>query len=88
VHECAFSSGDREQCSSMRIVIRVLVLLIDSYRLVISPLLGSHCRFEPSCSAFAREALCKHGVRRGLRLSAGRILRCRPWGAAGLDPVP
>jgi putative membrane protein insertion efficiency factor len=65
----------------------VLVLFIDAYRAVLSPLFRGSCRFEPSCSQFAREALVKHGAR-GALLATGRILRCRPFGGQGFDPVP
>jgi putative membrane protein insertion efficiency factor len=58
------------------------------YQLAVRPLIGDNCRFYPSCSAYAREALCLHGARRGSLLAARRILRCHPWHAAGFDPVP
>ncbi|MGI9286823.1 MAG: membrane protein insertion efficiency factor YidD [Pseudomonadales bacterium] len=63
-------------------------LLIDGYRLAISPLLGQHCRFHPSCSCYARDALQTHGLTTGLWLAIRRVLRCHPWHAGGLDPVP
>lgn len=62
--------------------------LIDFYRWLIGPMLGPHCRFHPSCSAFAREAVARHGVAYGLWLTAGRLLRCQPFSAGGYDPVP
>ncbi len=65
-----------------------IVLLIDCYRLAISPLLGQHCRFHPSCSCYARDALQTHGLTTGLWLSLRRVLRCHPWHAGGIDPVP
>ncbi|MBM3503812.1 MAG: membrane protein insertion efficiency factor YidD [Alphaproteobacteria bacterium] len=58
------------------------------YRCLISPLLGPRCRFAPSCSAYALEALDKHGAWRGSVLAARRIARCHPWGGSGYDPVP
>ncbi len=58
------------------------------YRKVGSPLLGGHCRFEPSCSVYARDAIRTHGARRGGWLAAKRLARCRPGGGAGHDPVP
>lgn len=66
----------------------LLVSLIDLYRLCLGPWLGGQCRFHPSCSAFAREALLQHGVLRGGRLALWRLLRCQPFAAGGLDPVP
>ena len=66
---------------------RLLALPVHFYRLVISPLLGSNCRFQPTCSAYALEALAKHGALRGGWLALRRILRCRPGGGSGYDPV-
>ena len=54
----------------------------------LSPLLGGHCRFWPSCSVYAEEAIRKHGARRGLALAARRVLRCHPFHTGGIDPVP
>jgi putative membrane protein insertion efficiency factor len=62
--------------------------LIRLYQVLISPLLGSNCRFEPSCSAYAEEALREHGAFRGSWLALRRIGRCNPWGGSGYDPVP
>lgn len=59
-----------------------------AYQWTLRPFLGSHCRFHPSCSHFAREALATHGAIRGTSLAAGRILRCNPWNPGGDDPVP
>jgi uncharacterized protein len=67
---------------------RLLVLPIRFYQLVVSPLLGPRCRFYPSCSAYAVEALTTHGALRGSYLAAWRLLRCHPWNPGGLDPVP
>jgi len=64
------------------------VLLIKIYQLGISPLLGSQCRFTPTCSQYAKEALQKHGVFKGIWLTINRIIRCNPWGGHGHDPVP
>ncbi|MQA99570.1 MAG: membrane protein insertion efficiency factor YidD [Actinobacteria bacterium] len=72
----------------MTVVQRVLIALVSFYRRVISPLFPAHCRYEPSCSAYAVEAIRVHGAGRGLALAARRIGRCHPWGGAGLDPVP
>lgn len=65
-----------------------LLLLVWLYRLVISPWLGNNCRFEPTCSRYALEALRQHGAFRGTWLAARRIARCHPWGGSGYDPVP
>ena len=67
---------------------RVLILLVRAYRLLLSPWLGSSCRFEPTCSAYALEALQRHGAAAGSYLTAARLLRCHPWCAGGHDPVP
>jgi hypothetical protein len=66
----------------------VLLALIAFYRRVVSPLLPAACRFEPTCSRYAAEAIRRHGAWRGLRLAVARLLRCRPGGGGGLDPVP
>ena len=58
------------------------------YRFAISPLIGSRCRFHPTCSAYALEALEKHGALRGGWLTLRRLLRCHPWGRGGIDNVP
>lgn len=67
---------------------KILVLIIQGYRLLISPFLGSNCRFYPSCSEYAQEAITEHGVIRGLWLSLKRLGRCHPWHEGGIDPVP
>ena len=67
---------------------RLLQLPIHLYRWFLSPILGSNCRYQPTCSAYALEALEMHGVRRGAALAVRRICRCHPWGGAGFDPVP
>jgi uncharacterized protein len=72
----------------MNIIQRGLIGIVKGYRLLLSPWLGSACRFEPTCSLFAIEALEVHGAAKGSYLTAGRLLRCHPWCAGGLDPVP
>ena len=67
---------------------RLLILLLTAYRAVISPLYGQVCRFFPSCSAYALEAVTVHGAVRGSYLAVRRLLRCHPWNSGGLDPVP
>jgi putative membrane protein insertion efficiency factor len=58
------------------------------YRLIFSPWVGFNCRFQPTCSAYALEALAEHGALKGGWLALKRIARCNPWGACGYDPVP
>jgi uncharacterized protein len=67
---------------------RLLSLLILAYRYSVSPLLGMHCRFHPSCSTYALEALQRHGTARGGWLALRRLARCHPWHPGGHDPVP
>lgn len=66
----------------------VLVLLVRGYQVSISPLLPASCRYFPTCSAYAVEALERHGALRGSWLAARRILRCHPFATGGFDPVP
>jgi hypothetical protein len=66
----------------------VLTGLVRAYQLLISPVLPPSCRFTPSCSAYAVEALAKHGAVRGLWLAVTRVSRCHPWNDGGYDPVP
>ncbi|HEX5474028.1 MAG TPA: membrane protein insertion efficiency factor YidD [Vicinamibacterales bacterium] len=67
---------------------RLAILAIRGYQLLLSPIAGGACRFEPSCSAYAIEAIRRHGAARGSSLAVRRICRCHPFGASGLDPVP
>ena len=70
---------------------RLLAALIDLYGHTLSPLLGglgARCRFYPSCSQYAKQAVLKHGVLRGVVLAAGRTARCHPWNPGGIDLVP
>jgi putative membrane protein insertion efficiency factor len=66
----------------------VLLALIRGYQYLFRPLLGSNCRFYPSCSDYAREAVAKHGALKGSSLALRRILRCHPYHPGGYDPVP
>ena len=67
---------------------RLLVGLIKAYRYFLSPLLGPSCRFYPTCSAYAVEAVETHGAIKGAWLALKRILKCHPWHSGGVDPVP
>jgi putative membrane protein insertion efficiency factor len=67
---------------------RLLIAIVQAYRLLLSPWLGSGCRFSPTCSAYALTALEQHGAAYGSALTVWRIARCHPWCAGGLDPVP
>ncbi|ADC64023.1 MULTISPECIES: membrane protein insertion efficiency factor YidD [Allochromatium] len=67
---------------------RILIGLIRVYQYLISPLLGPRCRFYPTCSHYAVEAIEVHGVARGSYLALRRVLRCHPWHPGGIDPVP
>ena len=85
----AASAGDAKRVNLARLAV---VRIVDLYRVLISPVLaawfGPACRFEPTCSAYAREAICEHGIARGGWLTLRRLLRCRPAGGWGYDPVP
>ncbi len=67
---------------------QALLLLVRLYRYAVSPFLGNHCRFHPTCSCYAEEALREHGALRGGWLALRRICRCHPWHPGGIDPVP
>jgi putative membrane protein insertion efficiency factor len=67
---------------------QALILLVQGYRLLLKPWLGNACRFEPTCSAYALQALRQHGALAGSSLAAGRLLRCHPWCQGGVDAVP
>ncbi len=70
------------------LAVRTLCMLVSAYRLLISPVLAPACRYAPTCSGYALEALRCHGAWRGSWLALRRILRCHPWAAGGFDPVP
>lgn len=65
-----------------------IILIIKLYQIIISPLLGSNCRYQPTCSQYSVQALKEWGIFYGLFLSLKRIVRCHPWGDSGYDPVP
>jgi putative membrane protein insertion efficiency factor len=69
-------------------VSKVLVALVRVYQYLVSPMLGQRCKYYPSCSNYAIEALRVHGVVRGVGLAAWRLLRCNPFSNGGVDPVP
>lgn len=71
-----------------RVLARPLKGLVRFYQLTLSPWLGWRCRFQPTCSEYAREALDRHGAFRGGWLALRRLARCHPWGGSGYDPVP
>lgn len=71
-----------------QILIRLLTLPIIFYRTAISPYTPPSCRFTPTCSEYALEAIRKHGPIKGIWLAIRRILKCHPWGGSGYDPVP
>ncbi|MDX1976039.1 MAG: membrane protein insertion efficiency factor YidD [Pseudanabaenaceae cyanobacterium bins.68] len=66
----------------------LLIWLIKLYRLLLSPLLGPNCRFQPTCSVYALEAIARFGAAKGSAIALGRICRCHPWHPGGYDPVP
>ena len=70
------------------VVPAVAIAPIRAYQWLISPLLPASCRYQPTCSAYAVEALQRHGLLRGLAMTVKRLARCHPWGGSGYDPVP
>lgn len=72
----------------MSLLQRSLIQLIKGYQLILSPWLGGACRFEPTCSRYALQAIAEHGAASGSYLATKRLLRCHPWCQGGLDPVP
>ena len=72
----------------MRVLARMLIAMVVAYRRYVSPVLPARCRFYPSCSAYALEALARHGAVRGTALTIWRLLRCHPFHPGGFDPVP
>ena len=66
----------------------IAYLIVKAYQVVVSPFLGTNCRYNPTCSAYALEALKKFGIIKGGLLSIKRVAKCHPWGGSGHDPVP
>jgi putative membrane protein insertion efficiency factor len=71
----------------MMVLRRIAILPIRAYQLLLSPLLGPRCRYYPSCSEYAAQAIQRYGILRGLVLAGWRLLRCNPWSRGGVDPV-
>jgi putative membrane protein insertion efficiency factor len=82
------AAGENVHRRILRPMKRVLLAFIGAYRLLLSPFLGANCRFYPTCSAYASEAIETHGAARGTWLAVKRILKCHPWHPGGVDPVP
>lgn len=86
------TDGARREVEGRGIILgamkRALLTLIAGYRLLLSPFLGANCRFYPTCSAYAAEAIETHGAWRGTWLATRRICKCHPWNPGGFDPVP
>jgi putative membrane protein insertion efficiency factor len=87
-----FFAGDAARPPSQQFGARIAVGTIDLYRAGVSPVLArsglARCRYEPTCSAYGREAITRYGIGRGAWLTARRLLRCHPWAPGGADPVP
>lgn len=84
----AVSALRRMAVALSRLPQKTLVTLVKGYRLLLSPWLGSSCRFEPTCSAYSLQALQQHGAAKGSYLTLHRLARCHPWCRGGYDPVP
>jgi hypothetical protein len=80
--------NESKKASLRSLTIWLPVKLIRLYQITLSPYMGRQCRYTPTCSNYALEALQKHGLLRGSWLAVKRILRCAPWGGSGYDPVP
>ena len=83
---CEPSKGNGQRRSGL--AARGLILLVRGYQLTFSALIGRRCRYLPTCSDYAMEAIGRYGAWRGLWLGASRVCRCHPWGGDGFDPVP
>ncbi len=72
----------------MKLINYILILLIKTYQVTLSPLIGPNCRYHPTCSQYMIESIKKYGPFKGIWLGIKRITRCHPWGGSGHDPVP
>jgi hypothetical protein len=82
------ASGASPRAAGTTVTARALLLLIEVYRVTLAPLIGGFCRYVPSCSVYAQEAIQRHGAGPGSRLAVRRLLRCHPFHRGGIDPVP
>ena len=82
------ASGASPRVAATSVAARALLLLIEVYRVTLAPLIGGFCRYVPSCSVYAQEAIRRHGAGPGSRLAVRRLLRCHPFHRGGIDPVP
>jgi putative membrane protein insertion efficiency factor len=82
------SGSDVSAGDSPSVAARALLTLVEAYRVALSPLLGGYCRYHPSCSVYAAEAIRRKGAAQGALLAARRLLRCHPFHPGGYDPVP
>lgn len=70
------------------LVVKAALLIITAWQRVLSPIFGERCRFYPSCSEYAKQALLKHGPAKGITFALKRVMHCGPWHQGGIDPVP
>ncbi len=82
------SGAPSDAAAPLSVSQRVALVLLSAYKTALSPLLMSCCKFHPTCSAYAREAIERHGTAHGSLLALRRVLRCRPFAPGGIDPVP
>lgn len=87
-HSASYARVSPEPASTLTPGVRVALVAVRAYQLLLAPFAGGACRFTPSCSAYALEALTTHGVWRGGRLALARVAKCHPFGSSGIDPVP
>ena len=80
--------ASKSQHVDLSLLQHIALVLLWGYKITLSPLLGSACKFHPSCSSYSQQAIEIHGVRKGCLLTLKRLLRCRPFSQGGFDPVP